>query len=158
MVRVAVIGSGIAGLAAASHLVDNGYQVTMYESDGHVGGHACTQQVKYGQPSPSPAPSTAAPSTPTPPRSTPNGEVKRNGHRKGEAPSTPSSQSSSTTASTNEMEYGADIGFQVFNQVTYPNMLNWFEKYGVGLEKSDMSLAVAMPVCHCQVNNTYLHH
>ena len=36
-----------------------------------------------------------------------------------------------------------DVGFQVFNQVTYPNMIEWFDRHGVGMEKSDMSLAVS---------------
>jgi cyclopropane-fatty-acyl-phospholipid synthase len=129
MVRVAVIGSGIAGLAAASNLVESGHEVTVYEADAHIGGHACTQQVKYGKPSPQ----SSASSAPS--------EMKRS-----TATSTATGATSNDTVDDHdEATYGADIGFQVFNQVTYPNMLSWFDRYGVTLEKSDMSLAVAMP-------------
>lgn len=129
MVRIAVIGSGIAGLAAASNLVEAGHDVTIYESDAHIGGHACTQQVKYGGTSPSAASSSSS------------SEAKR-------TTTTISSKEvadKDDNATSMEATYGADIGFQVFNQVTYPNMLSWFDKHGVTLEKSDMSLAVAMP-------------
>jgi uncharacterized protein with NAD-binding domain and iron-sulfur cluster len=36
--RVAVIGAGIGGLAAAYDLVKAGKEVTIYEADDHVGG------------------------------------------------------------------------------------------------------------------------
>lgn len=94
--NVAVVGSGIAGLAAASHLAERGYKVTLFEADSHIGGHAWTQTVSTGT------------------KENPGPRVE------------------------------VDVGFQVFNQVTYPNMLAWFERYGVVLEKSDMSLAVSV--------------
>lgn len=48
--RVAIVGSGISGLAAASNLVEHGHKVVVYESDAHIGGHAWTQEVmKDGQ-------------------------------------------------------------------------------------------------------------
>jgi uncharacterized protein len=48
MHRVAVIGSGIAGLATAWHLGDpaDPLQVTVFEADDHVGGHAHTVDVE----------------------------------------------------------------------------------------------------------------
>ena len=36
--KIAVIGSGIGGLASALRLSTNGYDVTVYESSGDVGG------------------------------------------------------------------------------------------------------------------------
>ena len=43
--RIAVVGSGCAGLAAAYALDKHGHDVWMYEKDEHVGGHAHTQMV-----------------------------------------------------------------------------------------------------------------
>lgn len=37
-----------------------------------------------------------------------------------------------------------DIGFMVFNESNYPNMVRWFERLGVHHENSDMSLSVSM--------------
>jgi uncharacterized protein len=37
-----------------------------------------------------------------------------------------------------------DLGFIVFNELTYPNLLNFFEELGVTYEKSDMSFAVSV--------------
>ncbi|GFP99580.1 mitotic checkpoint protein bub3.3 [Phtheirospermum japonicum] len=37
-----------------------------------------------------------------------------------------------------------DIGFQVFNRVTYPNMMELFESLGVDMEPSDMSFSVRL--------------
>ena len=42
--RAAVIGSGVSGLTAA-YLLRNRYQVTLYEADGRLGGHAHTHEV-----------------------------------------------------------------------------------------------------------------
>ncbi|CAM6105924.1 unnamed protein product [Calypogeia fissa] len=39
---------------------------------------------------------------------------------------------------------GLDIGFMVFNQVTYPHMVTFFEELGVVIETSDMSFAVSL--------------
>ena len=90
--RVAIVGSGITGLAAASHLhaqSANGrlLHLTLFEQAAHIGGHAYTQHV-------------------------------------GGIP--------------------VDTGFMVCNAVTYPNMLSWFDKHGVQMETSDMSLSVSM--------------
>ena len=37
-----------------------------------------------------------------------------------------------------------DIGFMVFNKVTYPNLINFFEENAVKIEKSDMSFSVTV--------------
>ncbi|KAJ0034271.1 hypothetical protein Pint_25136 [Pistacia integerrima] len=37
-----------------------------------------------------------------------------------------------------------DLGFMVFNRVTYPNMMEFFESLGVDMEISDMSFAVSL--------------
>ena len=37
-----------------------------------------------------------------------------------------------------------DLGFIVFNELTYPNLLNFFEELNVAKEKSDMSFAVSV--------------
>ena len=37
-----------------------------------------------------------------------------------------------------------DIGFIVFNHKTYPNLIKFFEKIGVEIEKSDMSFSVSV--------------
>jgi predicted NAD/FAD-binding protein len=39
--RIAIIGSGIAGLGCA-WLLDQGHDITLYEADDRIGGHACT--------------------------------------------------------------------------------------------------------------------
>ena len=47
---VAVFGSGIAGLAAAHELVDAGYDVTVYETQGAPGGFAKSARTPEGMP------------------------------------------------------------------------------------------------------------
>lgn len=37
-----------------------------------------------------------------------------------------------------------DLGFMVFNRVTYPNMMEFFENLGVDMEVSDMSFSVSL--------------
>ncbi|EFJ06897.1 hypothetical protein SELMODRAFT_166747 [Selaginella moellendorffii] len=37
-----------------------------------------------------------------------------------------------------------DLGFMVFNQVTYPNMVSLFDELGVDMETSDMSFSVSL--------------
>ena len=39
-------------------------------------------------------------------------------------------------------EISVDIGFMVFNQKTYPNLINFFLENKIEIEKSDMSLSV----------------
>jgi len=47
-VRIAIVGSGIAGLGAAHHLHREGHAITLYEAGAHVGGHVNTHQVGLG--------------------------------------------------------------------------------------------------------------
>ena len=44
-VRVAIVGSGCSGLAAAYALHRSGHDIKVFEKDAHVGGHAHTQYV-----------------------------------------------------------------------------------------------------------------
>ncbi|PIA36283.1 hypothetical protein AQUCO_03400290v1 [Aquilegia coerulea] len=41
-----------------------------------------------------------------------------------------------------------DLGFMVFNRVTYPNMMEFFESLGVDMEISDMSFSVSLEKGH----------
>ena len=45
--RVAIIGSGVTGLAAASFLDKRGVEVIMFEKDNHIGGHCYTYSCEY---------------------------------------------------------------------------------------------------------------
>ena len=40
-------------------------------------------------------------------------------------------------------EVSVDIGFMVFNQKTYPNLINFFLENNIEIEKSDMSFSVS---------------
>ncbi|MEY9841677.1 NAD(P)/FAD-dependent oxidoreductase [Streptacidiphilus sp. EB103A] len=44
--RIAVVGSGVAGLTAAYELTRGGARVTLYEADTRLGGHAHTQDIR----------------------------------------------------------------------------------------------------------------
>ncbi|CAN6284248.1 unnamed protein product [Urochloa humidicola] len=91
--RVAVVGAGVAGLAAAHELArSGGVQVTLYEKEHHLGGDARTVAVDD------------------------DGGA---GH------------------------VNLDLSFMVFNRVTSPNMMEWFEGLGVEIERSDMSFSVS---------------
>ncbi|HYQ33283.1 MAG TPA: FAD-dependent oxidoreductase, partial [Lapillicoccus sp.] len=46
--RVAVVGSGVAGLTAAHVFASAGRHVTLYEADHRLGGHADTHLVDVG--------------------------------------------------------------------------------------------------------------
>ena len=91
MKRIAVIGSGIAGMSAAWALRDAA-QVTLFEADTRIGGHACTHVFDY------------------------------EGH-----------------------ETAVDLGFIVYNQTNYPNLIGLFDALDVGTQPSDMSFAVSDP-------------
>ena len=47
---VIVIGAGAAGLAATSHLIENGYSVTCIEANNRIGGRALTNNSIFGVP------------------------------------------------------------------------------------------------------------
>ncbi len=44
----------------------------------------------------------------------------------------------------NKKEVAVDIGFMVFNKVTYPNLIEFFKKNNIEIEKSDMSFSVSV--------------
>ena len=48
--RVAIIGSGVSGLAAAWSLSKNGALCTVFEKDSHIGGHAFTYEIDSSLP------------------------------------------------------------------------------------------------------------
>ena len=89
--RVAVIGSGIAGLSAAWALTQHA-QVTLFEANDYFGGHTNTVDVEL------------------------------EGRR-----------------------FGVDTGFLVFNERTYPLLIQMFEQLDVTVAASDMSFSVQSP-------------
>ena len=86
--RVAIIGSGISGLACGYFLHKN-FDVKLYDKNDHVGGHSLT-----------------------------------------------------ATATEGENLIPIDMGFMVFNKVTYPNLTRLFDTLNVAYENSDMSFSV----------------
>jgi len=90
--KVAIIGSGIAGLSAAHRLAPHA-AVTLFEAGDYFGGHTHTVDV----------------SLPTP---------------------------------DGERMHGVDTGFLVYNDRTYPNLIQLFQELGVETAKSDMSFSV----------------
>jgi len=88
--KIAVIGSGISGLASAFYLSKK-YKVDLFEQNDHFGGHAYTYDIK----------------------------------------------------SQNKI-VPVDLGFIVFNELTYPNLINLFKELKVPFEKSDMSFSVSI--------------
>jgi len=95
--RVAVVGSGISGLAVA-HTLQGKADVTLFEAGNYFGGHTHTVDITL------PAAETGIPQT-----------------------------------------FGVDTGFLVFNERTYPNLINLFAELGVETAQSDMSFSVQAP-------------
>ena len=93
--KIAVVGSGISGLAVA-HSLKGHADITLFEAGSYFGGHSNTVDV----------------SLPT---------------NKG------------------LVTYGVDTGFLVFNERTYPNLINLFAELGVETALSDMSFSVQAP-------------
>jgi len=91
MRRVAVIGSGIAGLGAAEALAPHA-RITLFEAEPRLGGHAHTVPVRL-----------------------------------------------------EGIRHGVDVGFLVFNERTYPNLIALFERLGVETAASEMSFSVQSP-------------
>jgi uncharacterized protein len=94
--RVAVVGSGVSGLAVA-HTLRGLAHTTLYEAGPYFGGHAHTVDVTL--------PGSGGPVT-----------------------------------------HGVDTGFLVYNERTYPNLINLFAELGVATVPSDMSFSVQAPL------------
>ena len=93
--KVAIVGSGISGLAAA-HALQGKARITLFEADDYFGGHTHTVDVTL-----------------------------------------PGEQGLIT--------YGVDTGFLVFNERTYPNLIQLLDDLKVETAKSDMSFSVQVP-------------
>ena len=93
--KLAIVGSGISGLAVAHTLKDHA-DITVFEAGDYFGGHTHTVDVTLP---------------------TPQGLV----------------------------THGVDTGFLVFNERTYPNLINLFAELGVETAPSDMSFSVKVP-------------
>ncbi len=93
--KIAIVGSGISGLAAA-HKLHQHADVTLFEAGSYFGGHTHTVDITLP---------------------TAKGDV----------------------------TYGIDTGFLVFNERTYPHLIQLFAELGVETAKSDMSFSVQVP-------------
>jgi predicted NAD/FAD-binding protein len=93
--KLAIVGSGISGLAVAHTLKDHA-DITVFEAGDYFGGHTHTVDVTLP---------------------TPQGMV----------------------------THGVDTGFLVFNERTYPNLINLFAELKVETAPSDMSFSVKVP-------------
>ncbi len=94
--KLAIVGSGISGLAVA-HTLQGHADITLFEAGDYFGGHTHTVDVTLP---------------------TPQGLV----------------------------THGVDTGFLVFNERTYPNLINLLAELGVKTAPSDMSFSVKVPV------------
>ena len=93
--KLAIVGSGISGLAVAHTLKDHA-DITVFEAGDYFGGHTHTVDITLP---------------------TPQGMV----------------------------THGVDTGFLVFNERTYPNLINLFSELKVETAPSDMSFSVKVP-------------
>ena len=93
--RVAIVGSGIAGLSAAHHLQGHA-QISLFEAGGYFGGHTHTVDITLAGA---------------------NGDV----------------------------SFGVDTGFLVYNERTYPGLIELFAQLGIHTAPSDMSFSVQAP-------------
>jgi uncharacterized protein len=93
--KIAIVGSGISGLAAA-HALQGGANITLFEAGSYFGGHTHTVDITLP---------------------TANGSV----------------------------THGIDTGFLVFNERTYPHLIQLFADLDVKTAKSDMSFSVQVP-------------
>ncbi len=93
--RVAIVGSGIAGLSAAHHLHGHA-DISLFEAGDYFGGHTHTVDI-------------------TLPGA--NGDV----------------------------SFGVDTGFLVYNERTYPGLIDLFQQLGIQTAHSDMSFSVQAP-------------
>ena len=93
--RIAIVGSGISGLAAA-HALQGKARITLFEAADYFGGHTHTVDVTL-------------------------------------------------PGSSGNITHGVDTGFLVFNERTYPHLIQLFADLNVETAKSDMSFSVQVP-------------
>jgi predicted NAD/FAD-binding protein len=93
--KLAIVGSGISGLAVA-HTLQNHADITVFEAGDYFGGHTHTVDITLP---------------------TPQGPI----------------------------THGVDTGFLVFNERTYPNLINLFAELQVETAPSNMSFSVKVP-------------
>jgi predicted NAD/FAD-binding protein len=93
--KLAIVGSGISGLAVA-HTLQNFADITVFEAGDYFGGHTHTVDITLP---------------------TPQGPI----------------------------THGVDTGFLVFNERTYPNLINLFGELQVETAPSNMSFSVKVP-------------
>lgn len=90
--RVAIVGSGIAGLSAAHHLRGHA-RISLFEAGSYFGGHSHTVDITLPGPQ-------------------------------------------------GDITHGVDTGFLVYNERTYPGLIDLFQQLGVQTAHSDMSFSV----------------
>lgn len=93
--RVAIVGSGIAGLSAAYHLHGHA-SVSLFEAGDYFGGHTHTVDITL-------------------------------------------------PGSNGDCTFGVDTGFLVYNERTYPGLIDLFQQLGIQTAHSDMSFSVQAP-------------
>jgi predicted NAD/FAD-binding protein len=99
--KIAIIGSGIAGLSSSYYLIKNNrdIQVDLYEKNNKIGGHSLTYTLNNGE--------------------------------------------------------KVDIGFQVFNYKTYPNLMRLFQQLNIEVIKTCMSFSVIGPIFEWGAKNLF---
>ena len=93
--RVAIVGSGIAGLSAAHHLQGHA-DISLFEAGDYFGGHTHTVDI-------------------------------------------------SLPGDNGDCSFGVDTGFLVYNERTYPGLIDLFDQLGIQTAHSDMSFSVQAP-------------
>ena len=93
--RVAIVGSGIAGLSAVHHLHGHA-DISLYEAADYFGGHTHTVDITL-------------------------------------------------PGDKGDCSFGVDTGFLVYNERTYPGLIDLFQQLGVATAPSDMSFSVQAP-------------
>ena len=93
--RVAIVGSGIAGLSAAHH-VQGHADISLFEAGDYFGGHTHTVDI-------------------------------------------------SLPGDNGDCSFGVDTGFLVYNERTYPGLIDLFDQLGIQTAHSDMSFSVQAP-------------
>lgn len=93
--RVAIVGSGIAGLSAAHHLHGHA-DISLFEAGDYFGGHTHTVDITL-------------------------------------------------PGNNGDCSFGVDTGFLVYNERTYPGLIDLFQQLGIQTAHSDMSFSVQAP-------------